>query len=589
MAKVSGRHRPGASAVAGGLKAKNKIQIEPEAARRRGLWYFAAVAIFVFAAFELYGPALHGPFVYDDFSLPYYNRLFHTERFVNWVGNVRPLLMLSYWINFQLSGRDPHWYHVFNVLFHVANSAAVYLIVLRILGREAIDDSRRQIVAVFAAALFLVHPVQTESVAWVAGRSESLSAVFFLWALTLFLYRPTGAIGWDRSALILFLFACAVASKEHTATLPIVLLLTDLWWAPEGATGAVRRNWRLYVPMLLGGLAAGKFIWNVVSSSQSAGFGVAGVSALSYALAQCRVIWVYLRLFLFPVGQNIDYDMPWSPSHFQFATFAGFLGIVALAAAAWHLRRRFPVGSYGLILFLILLAPTSSFVPIKDPIAERRLYLPMLGLVLVASEFLIHSIQRRSSIAIVASLLIVPAAMATYHRNRLWGSEAALWEDTVAKSPNKLRGYGHLVHGLILEHHCREALQRLDELSRRMPVDPTLLGHWAVAYECVHEPEHALEKLELASVEAPSALTYVDMARNQLALEHPQDALQSLNQALKLDPTSESAYVMRAELYERQNNLSAAATDYGQALRLDPANQQIQLRLRQISGSAMHP
>lgn len=570
------------------MKARKKAKAQPEATSRQGAWYYlAAVLIVVWAAFEVYSPALHGPFVYDDFSLPYYNPLFHTQRLLNWIGSVRPLLMLSYWVNFQLSGRDPHWYHVFNVFFHLLNSAAIYLIVLRILGREALDRSQRQIIALFAAMLFLLHPVQTESVAWVAGRSEGLSAVFFLWALTLFLYRHEGAIGWGRSVSLLFLFACAVLTKEHTATLPIVLLLTNVWWASKDGAGAVRRNWRLYAPMLCGALLAGKFIWDTVSSSTSAGFGGAGVSGLPYALTQCRVIFVYLRLFLFPVGQNIDYDMAWSPSHFELTTFAGFVGIVALVIVAWCLRRRFPVGSYGLLLFLILLAPTSSFIPIKDPIAERRLYLPMLGLVLVASEFLIHSIKRLSSEVVVASLLIAAASIATYQRNRLWGSEAALWEDTVAKSPNKLRGYGHLVHGLVLEHRCREALQRLDDLSRRMPIDPPLLGHWAVAYECVHEPEHALEKLELETVELPSASTYVEIARNQLEIERSQDALQSLNRALELDATIESAYILRGNLYERQNDFSAAVMDYRRALQLDPENQEIQWRLRQLSGYTM--
>src|ERR1700680_2339801 len=247
-------------------KKKNKSDASPPSkATASHPYYLAIVAILVYAGFEAYRPALHGPFVYDDFSLPYYSPLFDTGHLISWITTVRPLLMFSYWINFQLSERDPHSYHVFNLLLHLINSGGVYLIVRRLLDLEALDQWRRESLAVFAAALFLLHPIQTESVAWVAGRSESLSALFFLYAFVLFLYRPSGAIGWVRSISILFLFTCALASKEHTATLPILLLLTDVFWTQKDRMSAIRGNWRLYLPMLLGGLVAGKLIWKIVS------------------------------------------------------------------------------------------------------------------------------------------------------------------------------------------------------------------------------------------------------------------------------------------------------------------------------------
>jgi tetratricopeptide (TPR) repeat protein len=179
--------------------------------------------------------------------------------------------------------------------------------------------------------------------------------------------------------------------------------------------------------------------------------------------------------------------------------------------------------------------------------------------------------------------LLVAAAFATYRRNQLWGSEAALWQDTVAKSPNKLRGYSHLVHGLVNEHHCREALQRLDELSRRRSIDPQLLAHWAVAYECVHEPENALAKLQQAALLSPNAATYMEIARNQLALNRTQDALGSLNRALELDATLEPAYIARGELRELQGDRSGAAMDYSRVLQLNSSNEQARQLLRLVS------
>jgi tetratricopeptide (TPR) repeat protein len=520
-----------------------------------------------FAAVEVYGRVLHSPFVFDDFVLPYYKRGFDTESFIAWVGNVRPLLMLSYWFNFQISGRDTYSYHVVNLLIHCANSGIVFLIVRRVLLRVALEEKRLNILSVFASALFLLHPIQTESVAYITGRSEVFSAFFFLSAFAVFLYSPSQVeIGWVRSALLLFLFACALATKEHTVTLPILFLATDLYWSFERPLAVVRRNWRLYVPVLAVGLAAARLILIEVNRSGSAGLNLAGVNWVVYAQTQCRVFFLYLRLLFLPVSQNFDYDWPWSPGHFDLGAFTLFLVILGLAVIAWRLRRRFPVGCYGFLIIVLLLAPTSSIIPIKDAIAERRLYLPMLGFVLLACELTIHLSREATSTIALACAVILAASMATYQRNKAWTSEVALWEDTVTKSPNKLRGYSHLVHGLVQEHRCREAIDRMSDLSQRAEPDGAALANWAIAYDCVNEPEHALERLKRSAQKLPWPSTYINMARHQAKLNRVTDAIQSVNQAIKLDPTQESAYTLRAELYLRQGNSIAAAHDYAHVL-----------------------
>lgn len=552
------------------------------AGQRRTL-YLAVTTFFSFLAFEVYGRALHGPFVYDDFSLPFYRPDFPTQVFTAWITGVRPLLMLSYWMNFYLSGREPYAYHAFNLFLHLINSALVFLIVRRILTRYEGDQWRVETISALGGVLFLLHPIQTESVAYIAGRSEVLSAFFFLSAFTAFLYRPRRAIGWRRSVFLLVLFGCAVASKEHTITLPILFLLTDLFQAPEGRVNAVRLNWRLYLPIFGCALLAVGVIGLELTTSTSAGFTSAGVDWVTYALTQCRVVIVYLRLLVFPVGQNFDHDIPWSHGPFDLAVCTSLLGLLVLIVVGWFSRTRFPVAWYGLLVFLLLLAPTSSIVPIKDAIAERRLYLPMLGFVLVGCDCWLQLDRERRWMLAVAGVLIAAVSVATYQRNRVWGSESALWEDTVAKSPNKLCGYGHLVHGLVREHHCREALQRLSKMPRGLKPDAALLSHWSFAYECVGEPSHALEKLEQSVALTPWPSTYLNMARHQLTLNRPEDALQSLSRALDLNPHLESAYLMRAGIFERQGDVLAATRDYKQAIHLNPQDERAFWHLRRIS------
>jgi len=219
--------------------------------------------------------------------------------------------------------------------------------------------------------LFLLHPIQTEPVAYVAGRSEILSAFFFLCAFAIFLDRPPQvAIGSGRSVFIFVLFASALASKEHTATLPIVFLIADLFLSSERTIAVLRRAWRLYMPMLCSGLFAASLIWIEVNSGSSTGFHHGGATCLSYAQTECRVFFLYLRLLVFPVCQNFEHDLLWSPNRIETGTCAMFLIILALAVIGWRLRRRFPVGSFGLLIFVVLLAATSSFIPIKDALAS---------------------------------------------------------------------------------------------------------------------------------------------------------------------------------------------------------------------------
>jgi tetratricopeptide (TPR) repeat protein len=528
---------------------------------------FAIAVVLLYIVFQAYRTALQGPFVFDDFSLPFYKRTFPTGTFKAWIAGVRPLLMVSYWLNFQISGRDSYSYHLLNLFLHIANAATVFVIVRRIMSCLPIERWRLELFSGFASALFLLHPIQTEAVAYVAGRSELLSAFFFFIAFATFLHAPPHvAITWKRSLLVLILFICALASKEHTAVLPILFLLTEFFWFAAQPLQCLRRHWRLYLPVLTGALIAVRFIWIEIKQSSTAGFDRSGVSWTAYALTECRVFFSYLRLLLFPVGQNFDYDLAWSRDLSDFKTLAAVLGVLFMGVIVWHYRKCFSVGTYGLIVFMILLAPTSSFIPIKDAMVEHRLYLPMLGFVLMACELIMHLTLEKPATIVLTSTVVIIASLATYQRTRVWASEAALWEDTAAKSPNKLRVYDHLVHGLLQERRCREALDRLSNLSQRLQPDAALLVHWSFAYECVNEPQHALEKLEQSVAKFPWPSSYVNMAREQIKLNRIQDAVQSLTRALELDPALESAYIMRAELLQRQGDYKGARRDYSHVL-----------------------
>ncbi len=560
--------------------------IKPESRWR--LWWLLIAIVVAEAVLQVYGPALRGPFLFDDFSLPFYNPLTRVDEISAWVHGVRPLLMFSYWVNYRFSGQQTLWYHLFNVLFHTVNAFLVYRIVRRLLQMAGVIDWRQAMLSGFAGALFLLHPIQTESVAYIAGRSESLSALFFLAAFAIYLYRPAQAIGWGRAVWILLLFGAAVCTKEHTATLPAVLLLTDVFWPWEGTLHTIRRNWRLYGPIALAAVLAVGFIGVMLNGASSAGFRLPGITPQRYFLTQCSVIFEYVRLFLFPAGQNLDYDIPLATAR-DFRNWIALAGLIALGFLGYRYRRRFPLPAYGFFLFLILLAPTSSIVPIQDLMADRRMYLPILGLILAGIGALLQfRMQSRTTWVGALAAVVVVASLLTYQRNQLWASESAIWEDTLAKSPRKIRGYQHLVHGYVSEHRCLEAVKRLEGFAKNNPIDATLLIHWAFAAECLKQPAQAMQKLDQAARMSRDPAVLLMIAQHEVRLNSLDSALDVLGAALKLNPALEGAYVLRGDVYAQEGQVLMAIQDYEHALLVNPGNDRARhqlLWLRERFGS----
>lgn len=546
--------------------------------RPRGVYYAAALAILI-AALWAYAPALRGPFLYDDFTLPFLLPQFQNQPLPVWIAGVRPFLMFTFWLSYSLFGQRPFPYHVLSLLLHLCNGFLVFWIARRILKIASIATSKLDFLAGFAAALFVLHPLQTESVSYIASRSENLSGFFFLGAFAVYLYRSRPRLSWPASAAVIMLFGAAFATKEHTIALPALLLLTDYFWDPARGSGlslslqGIRRNRRVYVLLLAAcGLAALK-VFPLLRAAPSAGFSLPNLRWHEYFFTQCRVVLDYLRLFFVPTGQNFDYDVAISRSLFEHGSLFGLLTLVVLGGGAIFFRLRFPLACYGLLVFCVLLAPTSSFLPIKDPEAEHRMYLPILGLLFVAVDLLNRLRISHRALVFAAAGVLLAAASLTYDRNQVWGDEIALWRDTAAKSPRKVRPYPYLAYALMRAQRCREALRILESAANVVQPEYTFLVSWANAYDCVNQPEKALAKLRQAAELYASADVYELMGTVYGKQGKAAESLEAYEHALKLDPNSDNAYVARGHWHAAAGELQAAMADYRRALALNPANQ----------------
>jgi tetratricopeptide (TPR) repeat protein len=554
-------------------KSKRQQRVEKTAAAtdskpRRAWWPWAAALAGLLVVLEVYGPALSGAFVLDDRYLPFMDPNASQFTLRTWVSGLRPLLYFSYWLNFhfQSNGTDPDTYHLTNVFLHFLASLAIALVCARLLELSGTTGRPRAILSVIAGGIFLLHPLQTESVAYVASRSEVLSVLLYFSAFAVFLYRRTESITILRSIAVVVLFAAAVSTKEHTLTLAALLLLTDYFWG----LGGIRRNGWLYGMLAVAGAWGSIIVWRLLQGAPTAGFHVAAFSPASYFFTQCRVIWIYVRLFFLPFGQNIDPDVAVSRSLLDHGAIFGLAALAALVAAAWMYRKRWPLAAFGVFVFLLLIAPTSSFVPISDVFAERRMYLPFLGLLLVCLEVLRR--MKISQAIWTGATVVIVCSVLTYQRSSVWATPLTLWRDTADKSPRKWRPRFQLAYAFYESGDCAHAAENFDLAARLAPAGLDLLVDWALALDCAGKPQDALVKLQQASMLERSAHVESLIGMMYAKQKQWQEALAALSQAERIDPRFEMTYVYRGNIFEVAGDKASAAAQYQRALKLNPLN-----------------
>lgn len=545
-------------------------------AARNWAWLFLPGVLII--AVIAYWPALQGPFVFDDYHLLFLNSYAAKEPAAYWIGGVRPLSMATYWITFIISGVRPFSYHVGSLLLHAITAGIVYLLLRRLLDAAGVKTDR-QTLALFGAGLFLLHPLQTESVAYIAGRPEVVAGLFYTAAWLVFVNNLGSAMKLLTTIEILLLAAAAVASKESAISLPAILFLTDLYWNPARLTQQIRSRAILYVPIVLGGLFAATKILKGLTSGTAAGFWIEGVTPALYALTQCRVILTYIRLFFLPVGQNGDWGLPLFRSLTDHAAWVWVLGMLVLVAVIVWSYHRERLLSFGLATFLVLLLPTSSIVPIKDALAERRVYVPVIGLILSLIWALDHFRPRLRmlrdirSLRIASVVVLVVAAALSFERNKMWGNDTLLWGDSINKNPSNSRAHMGLGDAFLMHGRCADAIREFQTVERQAGASDEMDANMASAYQCNHQLDLALNELHTIIAKHPSAAMYDRIGYIEATEGHVSPALEAFDNALRLDPNDATAYSYRGTARLALNDPTGAQADLRRALQLAPDNE----------------
>ena len=522
----------------------------PAPSSRRSRVELLAPILVVLAGIVAYHNSLHGAFVLDDVFAITNNRTIRTLSPLAGVLSPperspvagRPLVNLTFALNYAISEYDVTSYHVFNVVFHVLSGLLLFAICLRTLRspdlRVRYGGSAPGIAAA-AALLWTVHPLVTETVDYVTQRTELLMGFFFL--LTVYCsmrsFESKRRTVWHVAALAAF--ALGLASKEVIVVAPAVVFVADwLFWSGSPKE-ALRRNRRLYIGYAAVVVA---FVAVLGTRLRRAFTGLsARMSPLAYALTQTGVIVYYLRLAFWPHPLASDYeDWPVADSVMSVLPWL-MLVLLLLAVTAWGLARHRKLAFLGVWFFLIL-APTSSFRPLSvEPAAERRMYLPLAAVVVLAVLAGYELSKRiRAPRAVpwtIVAFLAVVLSIVTIRRHEVYRTTVSFWTDVVEKRQFNTRAR------IWLGKHFQDTGNRSEALR--------------YFEEAVH--------LNSANAEA-----HYDLATVLLEEGRNDEAIGHFREALRLNPNDVSAHNNLALALQARGETDEAIEHFREALRINP-------------------
>jgi tetratricopeptide (TPR) repeat protein len=408
---------------------------------------------------------VNGSFQFDDWEVIVADSRVQTLH--AWWGSmpgIRPLLKLSYAVNHEY-GAGPAGFRLTNIVLHGLNCILLFA-VLRRLGNRMVpnDPAKAQLAAVTACVVFAVHPVQTESVTYISGRSNVLMALFALATLYCWL-RAGGEHGrrrcaWNGASLAALLLAAA--SKETALITPLALWLC---WAclPLMARELAPRPW----PPTLLAVAAGIAAVALLPYGYLLEVSLTTRSVFDNLAVQAHAVWYLLGQLLHFERLNADPTLPAVSSLTAGTVWRSLVLAAAMALGLASLRRR-PALAFGVLWFFVWLAPTNSLLARLDVVNDRQLYLAIAGpgwLLGLASSALLQGRGRDWSMASVAALAGV-LVVGTVFRSRVYANEVVFWEDVVKKSPQNARAANNLGMAYALDCRYEAALQAFHQAER---------------------------------------------------------------------------------------------------------------------------
>jgi protein O-mannosyl-transferase len=542
----------------------------------------------------LYNPVNRHPFVnYDDDRYvtenPHIRQGLTAETFT-WSltsteqANWHPLTWMSHALDVSLYRLNPVGHHFTSILLHAVNVVLLFLLLMW--------ATKRLGPSLFVAALFALHPINVESVAWVAERKNVLCTMFFflaLWAYGWYARKPH----WKRYLAVTALFAAGLASKPMVITLPFVLLLLDYWplcrvrGANKEATMEASAwnptfSWsRLALEKLpLLALSAASAV--VTMQAQQAGGAVRTTVEFSFGMRIANAIYayaMYLWKMIWPARLAPLYPHP-GDSLAAWQVIAASVVLLAISAAAWRFRtRRYLL--VGWLWFLGTLVPVIGLVQVGEAaMADRYAYIPLIGIfVMIAFGVADWAQEHKFGLwpAVPAAAVLIALGFTTHRQIGYWQRNEDLWSHALAVTTNNFVAEDNLGGALTLEGKEEEAHPHFEAAARINPRDPLSRGNLGTYFQTHNQMHEAVAQYEaavqLTSDPALLAQTYANLGAAYRALGDDDAAHKDFDQSLRLNPNQYNAWLGLGLLARKQGKLDEAISDLSRSVGLQPTAQ----------------
>ncbi len=556
------------------------------------VWSLAVVGV------VCYLNSFSGVFIFDDEPhLARVARIVEQKPFFDIVkGSTRPLVMLTFGLNYLAGGWSVWGYHAVNLGIHILAACALFGIVRRTLqGGRFLEcfGSNAVVLAWASALLWLVHPLHTESVTYIIQRSESMMGLCYLLSLYCLI---RGLQENDRRDWFVAAVGCCAMGmlcKPVMATAPMMLILYDRIFYSRSFRELIQKRWRVYA-----GLAS---TWGILlcllflphESAASSGFRLKEWSLWEYAAVQPAVVLQYLKLSFWP--HPLCLDWLWLPTHSWKAVVLAAAGVAGvLAVLGWAARRSPPVGYLGLWLFVIL-APSSTLIPLRDAMFEHRMYLPLAavcvgaaaGICFLFCRFFGVDVLRRRGGKVCAVVVLLAAAgtlgFCTIRRNQDYSSAVAMWSSVVAVRPENYRAHSNLGDALSIAGRLDEAVEHYQEALRLDNKSADTHYNLAIALAQKGLGDEAIRHYTEALLITPNDPDiHNNLAMVLEAKGQQRQALSHYYRALRLRPDHAQAHVNVARALAAKGLILPAIDHCVEALRADPKMQAAQDGLRML-------
>lgn len=430
-------------------------------------------------AVAAYVSSFKGTWQFDDFRCIVDNSSLRGQLIDVWhFSPGRFLAFLTFWGNYKLCALDTFWYHFVNLAIHILNGFLFYYFLL-LLQEAAGKAEEKRFPAFLCAALFLVHPVNTQAVTYIVQRLELMCFTFFLMHLIFLLLSLKKKIFLAPAILTLI---AGLFCKENMAVAPLVAILGYFIFASADLKSFFKENKKYIV------ISAAAFVLLCLLVLRFAGvwkgtsFDFSPLSRLyedtpdvwAYFATQIKVWIIYLRLCFWPFGLRLEYDVPLE----GFSSVWVILSIVfwiALAAFAWINRKKYPYFAFGLGFFALALAPAATLIP--NGLYEHRLYCALPG-ILIAVVFTFFARKNIFNAAFL-SVIILLFSYASFQRNFYWCDTELIWRDNLKYSPENFRVNANVGEALLNKEQYVSALPYLKKAIELRP--RTVEAHYNLA------------------------------------------------------------------------------------------------------------